>query len=176
VVRGSPPASAPTLPRQDSFSLTHLASEREPGHPGDKESRDGSGRCGLPGALSDPRSGGKFPTLMDEILAEAGIKTVHERYPDAAHELDDGAVGAVVSPRAFRPLPAAERTPPAARHARVRTVLQPAPNPPSPGPSGPTTHRPRSDQGFRAVRGCGLGQSWICSATFTQNAATASSP
>jgi hypothetical protein len=46
------------LPGQSSFSLTHLAPEREVGHPGGKESGDGAGRCGLPGALSDPRSGG----------------------------------------------------------------------------------------------------------------------
>ena len=35
----------------------HRALEREPGQPGDQESRDGSGGCRLPGALTDPRPG-----------------------------------------------------------------------------------------------------------------------
>ncbi|MEV2271983.1 helix-turn-helix domain-containing protein [Nonomuraea africana] len=32
----------------------HLSPDRHLGHPGDPESRDGSGGCGLPGALPDP--------------------------------------------------------------------------------------------------------------------------
>ncbi|WP_220447202.1 hypothetical protein [Nonomuraea deserti] len=39
---------------------------------------------------------GKFPALMDEVLAEAGIQDGAHWYPDAADELDHGAVGAVV--------------------------------------------------------------------------------
>ncbi|MEV0975073.1 wax ester/triacylglycerol synthase domain-containing protein [Microtetraspora glauca] len=43
-----------------------------------------------------------------------------------------------------------ERTPPTVRLARVRTVLQPAPSPSSPGPSGPAAYRPGSDHRSRA--------------------------
>jgi transposase len=38
---------------------------------------------------------GKFPALMDEILTEAGIKTVLTGISDAANELDHGTAGAV---------------------------------------------------------------------------------
>ena len=58
---------------------------------------------------------GKFPALVDEMLAEGGIKTGL----DAAGELDHGAVSAVVPSRGSRPLPDLEGTPPAARPARI---------------------------------------------------------
>ncbi|MEV4020804.1 hypothetical protein AB0J35_61045 [Nonomuraea angiospora] len=54
----------------------HRAPERRLGRSGDQEPGDGPERCGLPDALSDPRSGWEVPALMNEILAEAGIKTV----------------------------------------------------------------------------------------------------
>ncbi len=70
-------------------------------------------------------------------------------YPDAADERDHGTVGAVVLPRPTRPLPAVERTPLAARPARVRTVLQPAPRPSSPCPGRTAASRPGSDHRSR---------------------------
>ncbi|MFI6731396.1 hypothetical protein ACIBI9_00570 [Nonomuraea sp. NPDC050451] len=41
---------------------------------------------------------GKFPALMDEILADAGIRTVLTGIRIPRDERDHGAVGAVVPP------------------------------------------------------------------------------
>ncbi len=92
---------------------------------------------------------GKFPALMDEVLAEARHNEGAHRHSDAAYELHHGAVGAVMPPRAPRPLPCMERTPPTPRPARIRTLLQPAPSPPSPEPSSSTASRPGPDHRSR---------------------------
>jgi hypothetical protein len=102
---------------------------------------------------------GKFPVLMDQILANAEINMVLTGIRVPSDELGYGEVGAVLPPRTPGPLPALERTPPATRLVRVRTVLQPAPSPPSSGPGGTTTHRPRSDHrspwhSIRKAYGC----------------------
>ena len=73
---------------------------------------------------------GKFPAAVRRRPRRRGDRGRAQRRPDAAHELDHGAVGADLPPRAAGPHLDLEPAPPAPRPARVRAVLQRAPAPP----------------------------------------------
>jgi putative transposase len=70
---------------------------------------------------------GKFPGLVDAILADAGIAVVLSGRPAAKNELDHGTVGTDLPPRAVGSDLDLEPAASAPRLARVRTVLQPTP-------------------------------------------------
>ncbi len=88
---------------------------------------------------------GKFPALVNEILAEAGIQTVLTgiRMPRMNSVMERW--GADLPPRTPGPLPDLERTSPTPRPGRVRTLLQRASRSSGPRPGGTTPRRPRPD-------------------------------
>jgi hypothetical protein len=117
------------------------------------------GRRGCPAAVY-VRSGERALALQRAGQGTHGSlsRRARRRHPPGAHrcsaatdEFGHGAVGGVVPTRVARSLLAVERTPRASRSARVRTLLQPAPRPSSPGTSGPAASRSGSDNGSRAV-------------------------
>ncbi len=73
---------------------------------------------------------GKFPALFDADPRRRGHQGRAQRHPDAPHELDHGTLDPDLPPRTAGPDPDLEPATPAARPARVRTVLQRTPAPP----------------------------------------------
>lgn len=105
----------------------HRSPHRKLGSQATKNLMMDPGRCGLPGTPSDPRSGWEVPRPHGRDPRRTRHQDRAHRHPNALHELGHGTVGAVMPPRTPRPLPPVERTPPTARPARVRTLLQSEP-------------------------------------------------
>jgi hypothetical protein len=72
---------------------------------------------------------GKFPALVDAILADAGVKTVLSGIRTPRMNFHHGTVDPKLPPRTARPNTDLEPAPSAARPARVRAALQLPPTP-----------------------------------------------